>query len=76
MLFQPPPAHLNTIAWHLISTGTHNGFPQLAVMQWRPGIQRWIDRDGISVPAEQAGERDWTYVGYHGPDLHRGRPPS
>jgi hypothetical protein len=71
VIFQPPAAHLSTIGWHLIDCGEAG----MRVLQWRPGIYRWMYPDGItSMTAENAGKSDWVYVGYHGPALAGSAP--
>ena len=70
VFFQPPMAHMSKAEWHLIDTGAGG----MCVLQWRPGIYRWMWPDGATMTAENAGKSDWVYVGYHGPTLAGSTP--
>jgi hypothetical protein len=58
VMFRPPEAEMRLQNWHHVST--HEGEK---VLQWRPGIEIWKDRDGLRWTAESAGSRHWTYLG-------------
>jgi len=58
-VFLRPPADLcGSSLWHLVMTSTG---PRR--LKWRPGIERWEDARGDTVPSEQAGALGWSYIG-------------
>jgi hypothetical protein len=57
-MLMPPEDQRSALAWHQIDTATSR-----LTLQWRPGIEVWLDRDGKRFTAEKCHEWGWTYYG-------------
>lgn len=58
ILFRPPEAERSALKWHLVDTPAGR-----MRLQWRPGIDVWLDTDGGRWPSEVGGALGFTYVG-------------